>query len=540
MRSPLTETSNLLQPHQPAPADYYQNNLQHAFEFVLSRYADMLCAAHIHSLSQFLAASADAQRLLARLLTRKGPYFLRTSLHYAEVAELDAAVSELHQRGLISLNPGAADQLMALYTKSELCECFNVPTSIRKSTKSLIGEYVLSRYADEQIAKRLAALRPWIRLRAQRYWQLTQLLFFGNANQNWSTFVRKDLGQIRYEALPLTQPRYNDVRSLNAYLLGQNLHGLCYRLDEYPQLASALYKALENSLTPETPEDRLQRCALLLGQWAERNSKFDLALCVYELTDKPPARERRARILRRLKHPEAAELLRQEMLSAPLSAKEQVFAERFGRRGAGFQPKVTELRINAPYESIEEYALTTLIANGGWGIHCENTLFKSLTGLLYWPVIFADVEDAFTNPFQSAPHDLTSEDFCFRRRALLQQHEQWLQDDFVLAEFLQATYDAKIGTANRLVNWSLFETIPIAQWLEALPIGAIRRLCYFLIRNLADYRSGFPDLFVCYGSNNYEFVEVKGPNDQLQPQQRAWFKVLEGLALPARILKLRL
>ena len=92
MRSPLTETSNLLQPHQPAPADYYQNNLQHAFEFVLSRYADMLCAAHSHSLSQFLAASADAQRLLARLLIRKGPYFLRTSLHYAEVAELDAAV----------------------------------------------------------------------------------------------------------------------------------------------------------------------------------------------------------------------------------------------------------------------------------------------------------------------------------------------------------------------------------------------------------------------------------------------------------------
>tara|TARA_B100000900_G_scaffold87059_1_gene70686 strand:+ start:2014 stop:3603 length:1590 start_codon:yes stop_codon:yes gene_type:complete len=528
-----------LQPRQPAPADYYQNNLQHAFGFVLQRYADMLSAAHRRSLSQFLAASVDAQRLLARLLTRKGPYFLRATLNYGEISQVDAAIFELRQLGLISFDPGAADRLLKLYTKSELCECFNVPVVMRKTTKNLISEYLLSRYADRQIAKRLGAFGPWIRLREQGHWQLAQLLFFGNTNQDWSTFVRKDLGEIRYEALPLNQPQYTDADSLRDRLLAQNLHRLCYRLDEYPRLAAALYSALATALRRGTSEDLLQRCALRLGQWAERNSKVDLALCAYELTNKPPARERRARILQRLKRSEAAEALRQEILSAPLSAKEQVFAERFGRRGAGFQPPVTEMRIHGSYDSIEEYALTALIADGGWGLHCENALFKSLTGLLYWPVIFADVEDAFTNPFQSAPHDLSSEDFYDKRRTLITRHELRLNDDSAFAEFLQTTYDAKIGTANRLVNWSLFETVSIAQWLEAIPIIAIRRLCHFMIRNLADYRSGFPDLFICYGPATFEFVEVKGPNDQLQPQQRAWFRVLEELALPARVLKLR-
>ena len=57
-----------------------------------------------------------------------------------------------------------------------------------------------------------------------------------------------------------------------------------------------------------------------------------------------PARERRVRILQWLEQPEAAETYVRRF-SSPLSAKEQVFAERFGRRGAGFQPPVTEMFI---------------------------------------------------------------------------------------------------------------------------------------------------------------------------------------------------
>ena len=46
-------------------------------------------------------------------------------------------------------------------------------------------------------------------------------------------------------------------------------------------------------------------------------------------------------------------------------------------------------------------------------------------------------------------------------------------------------------------------------------------------------------LFICYGPDDFDFVEVKGPNDQLQPQQRAWFRVFDELKLPARVLKLK-
>ena len=86
----------------------------------------------------------------------------------------------------------------------------------------------------------------------------------------------------------------------------------------------------------------------------------------------------------------------------PALGKEAVFAERFGRRNAGFQP-IIEMEIAGCFDSVEQYALTKLLKPGGWGLHCENTLFKSFASLLYWPVIFADVDGAFTNPFQAAP-----------------------------------------------------------------------------------------------------------------------------------------
>ena len=49
-----------------------------------------------------------------------------------------------------------------------------------------------------------------------------------------------------------------------------------------------------------------------------------------------------------------------------------------------------------------------------------------------------------------------------------------------------------------------------------------------------------PDLLVFYPDGRYELIEVKGPNDQLQPVQRLWFKQFEALEVPARVLKIKL
>ena len=101
------------------------------------------------------------------------------------------------------------------------------------------------------------------------------------------------------------------------------------------------------------------------------------------------------------------------------------------------------------------------------------------------------------------------------------------------------TADLKWGTANPLVSWGLLQSVPLIHWLEVVPLTWVRQLSAFLIRNLGDYLKGFPDLFLCYKDGKAEFVEVKGPTDQLQPQQRAWFAILRDMGIDARIVKLK-
>ncbi|MEC7956909.1 MAG: VRR-NUC domain-containing protein [Pseudomonadota bacterium] len=523
---------------QPAPAGYYQNNLIVAFRFVLQRYRATLPASYALSLDEYLAASGDGQRLLARLLTRKGPYFLRAGLEYSEIDSTDRALTELTERGLLCREPGPADLLLRRITKQSLFECFHLPKLLRAQPKAMVIEHILGQYNDQAICRRLLVHAPWVRLKHPEHWQLARFLFFGTTNQDWSTFVLKDLGHTRYESMPLKQPQYTDAQALNFRLTVQQLQRASYRLDEYPLLADGLLISLKPMIEKNKEDSRLQRCAVRLGHWAERNQYFDLALEAYGLAEMPPARERRVRILHRLGRTIEANALHKAMRACPRSAKEAVFAERFGRRNAGFQPIISEMEIAGCFDSVEQYALTKLLKPGGWGLHCENTLFKSFAGLLYWPVIFADVDGAFTNPFQAGPHDLFEEAFCHRRQSLLAKHERRLADDEAFVAMLLDTLKQKHGIANRLVNWSLFETIPLHEWLKAMPINVIRLVAAFLIRNLNDYRTGFPDLFLCHGFHDFEFVEVKGPGDQLQPQQRAWLKQLATMDLPARILKL--
>ena len=76
--------------------------------------------------------------------------------------------------------------------------------------------------------------------------------------------------------------------------------------------------------------------------------------------------------------------------------------------------------------------------------------------------------------------------------------------------------------------------------VDAVPEDDLRHLLAIVRADLAGRRSGFPDLTIVYGPGRYEFVEVKGPTDQLQGQQRLWIQALKEHGLPVRVLRFRL
>ena len=531
----------MLTPDRPPPEDYYQNNCRTLFSFVLEHYADLLSAPDIAQLRRYLSLTDDAQRLFARLLTRKGPLIRLDSLNYAEIQDLNAALEQLVATQFICLNaPASGDQILAVARKAEVAAL-----SPRRLTKAARKDewvvHVLSRYTDRQVCQRMLAQFNWLIIRQPRIWQLVRLLYFGDNQQDWSAFVIRDLGMVRYEPWNMRTKRYESPQALQADLYFRRLSHLSRRLEEHPNLADELSACLQIEVSNDRfIQARRERTLLRIGRWHERADQPQAAVAVYGRVSRHPARERIVRVLHRCGDEQAADQWLQRIRDEPLSEEEAQFAERFGKRQAGYQPPVTQIDITEATSDIEQQALDLVLQPGEWGAHVENALLRTMTGLVYWQVIFADVAGAFTNPFQSGPHDLYREEFLQPRLKQLQILEADLQADEDLELHLLTVYKSKRGIANSLVDWQMFTEFSLRDVLDAMPIDDIRRLTQFLIRNLHSRGAGLPDLLVVHGPKHYELIEVKGPGDQLQPGQRVWFKHLARMGIPARVLRLRL
>jgi hypothetical protein len=59
----------------------------------------------------------------------------------------------------------------------------------------------------------------------------------------------------------------------------------------------------------------------------------------------------------------------------------------------------------------------------------------------------------------------------------------------------------------------------------------------FMLDDLEQSRTGFPDLTVFGGPRRYRFVEVKGPGDQLRREQRLWFAFFAKHDVAATVLR---
>ncbi len=528
-----------LSPGEAPPPDYYAANLRHLFSHVQDFYEDLLTAQECGYLHAFLSASADGQRLFARLLGRKGPWIRIDKLSYQEIDDLPAALAELERAGLVRLNATApAEALLGLLTQAERKAAL---PRVRGTRKAEWIADCLSRHSDERIRSVLGLRYAWVSLSHYHLVRLVQLLFFGDDHQDTSTFVLQDLGLMRFEGYSLSRAErlFPDRPALERYRRLRRLDRLCHRLDEAEALDGWLLEAL--NVVAQNRQEQRQRDRTLnrLGQQFERAGDFDRALETFGRSRMHPARERRARILKKLEDEAGTRDLVAHIAATPRCAEEVDFAKRFGRRAGRGEEVVTVVPLPEPVEHIEAHAAALLGANGAFAFHLENALPRSLAGLAYWEQIFAPLPGAFTNPFQTGPLDLFWPDFAEARAEAIAERTAALSAPGAMKAALAETFAEKYGIANRLVSWRHFDQTVLEVLLRYVPEDALRALAGHVIRWPYRTRNGFPDLTVVYGPGNFEFVEVKGPTDQLQPGQRVWLSAMKELELPARVLKFK-
>lgn len=532
-----------------SPALYYLANFHRALEWLGRHHLDLMDDAERDFLRRFPALPLPAQALLVRMVMRKGPHFRAGKLRYAELGCPLRAAEALLGAGWVSREALlTVAEVAGLMRREELLQHFGSHLPRPPRSKALL---------TATLAEALPGSRPfadWCPAATEVVLSLTvaglcerlRLMFFGNLAQDWSEFVLADLGIFRYETVEMA-PGARGFRSRAE--VEAHLH--LYRCRERLAAGEAV-AALWPELGPRPVDSphlarRHGRLALALGRQLEREGELEQALALYREAGGEGSRVRRIRVLERLERHAQAHALALEAMAAPESGAEAQLAARALQRlsprlGLGRLPRAPRaeevripLRLPRAAGRVEEAVRAHFHTAEAPVFYVENTLICSLFGLLCWEAIFAPVPGAFFHPFQAAPADLHDGAFRQRRAALFDACLARLADGSY-RDAIRHNFAAKQGMQSPFVFWSMLTEELLELALACLPSAHLRACFERLLLDLRENRAGMPDLIQFWpAQQRYRMLEVKGPGDRLQDNQKRWLAFCAEQGMPVAV-----
>ena len=532
----------LLEPRKPPPADYYAKNIQTIVDRVLDLYGEILDEDERRFGKTISGLSTNGKRLVARLCTRKSEMFRLSSLVYNEISEPEVAIAELVDKNLcVTDHDVEVVAALKLFSRAQLQEVF--PSVPRTGTRDVFVTRLLEQEESADILVRLFDFSPWLTFSSRTFLDVYSFLFFGNLYEDLSTFVLSDLGVRTYEKYELNESTrlFHSRRSLQRYFSLASVRERYF--EERESLETAEFKKLSDELGPKSDERAIERIRSNtlneLGRDLERRKEFSLACSLYRQSTLHPARERMVRCYKKLALDENSASLLDEIRNSPWTMEEREFARTFESRfdEASLCPIILR-NLDAEYEyvTIEEHAAGLIQAEDVLAFHLENSVPTGLFVLTYWEWIFAPVKGAFVNEFQIAPLDLFWPDF-FENRS--EYFTDPLHSSSELKKRILQTAESKRGLACRGMNWEIWTEEFLEIFLASVPVEVLINLLSVMKRDLRQMWSGFPDLTVITPEKSIEFVEVKGPNDRLQLNQRIWIRALVEHEIPVSVMRFK-
>jgi tetratricopeptide (TPR) repeat protein len=360
--------------------------------------------------------------------------------------------------------------------------------------------------------------------------------------------VLTELGLQRFESVPFTPESraFQSRHEVDTYLA---LHRLRQRLDD-GELPADLFPEMPPPADNRWLATRRARLLLQLGREAERSGDAALALRLYRESASSEARIRQLRVLERQgEHTAAFELATQALNSSPNETEHQALVRilpRLQRRlklpaePSDSEPTHERWDLSLPGPQWVERAVVEALSEPGAPVYyVENSLLTGLFGLLCWPAIFAPLPGAFFHPFHHGPADLYREDFVVRRRDTFDACLAHLEDGSY-QEVIRATWREKHGLASPFVHWAIVDEPLVELALTCIPAVHLRLCFERLLGDLKANRAGLPDLIQFMpdapaGEPRYRMIEVKGPGDRLQDNQRRWLTFFHRHAMPVAV-----
>jgi len=539
-------------------ASYYLDNFSMVLSTILSRYADLLAPDEQRFITEFAKVPRHSQSLLVRMVMRRGDLFRASRLQYAEIGDTRTAAVPLIEGGWITDRPMLdVERLQGVLTKPELIRCFRLPRRYAVWRKPdliamLTPQFARPRcFADWWPGQVDVVYALLVAPACERF----RLMFFGNHRQGWSDFVTADLRIFKYEQIERTlHSRPFQTRAhIEAFERLQECRELFEQGMPLADLLQIIPQPIEGGCWIE---DRRQKLLFSIAREFERAGEVDTALSLYLHCSHRGARTRAIRLKARARDWEATRALCLDAQKLPESEAELQYLRRvlprasrqLGIADAAVDTAPTIPRFDLALEDVRgagavEYGVRDHLARGladcSTVRYVENGLINALFGLLCWPAIFAPITGAFFHSFQRAPADLASVHFYRRRRGYFDECLSQLKS----GRYRQAiwrTYGQKWGIQSPFVRWHGLDRTLLTWALDCFPATHLQLWFEWIARDVEENRTGFPDLVQFWpDENKYRLIEVKGPGDRLQNNQRRFLEFCVSHGMPVSVCYVR-
>jgi DNA polymerase-3 subunit epsilon len=527
-----------MQLRKDLPLKYYLDHFRDMTGTIRKAHYAFLEEEHHQFLSDFAALSEDAQCLYVRFVNRKGRYFFRETLKYAEISDIDRALEELKEKSFVRLP--VREELLLIFegvAKERLQEyCEELGLSYKKSWPKprfleLFATADLSGFPLERLGNCVVQ---------EKFEELSYLLFlyFGEISQNLALYTMRDLGIWSENKRTNFVPKFSTKDEALS-------HFFYSRLIEEVDVETYDLTQIDQWPSPVNEESLHLRESLLvaLGEELRKQERFSEALAVFEKARIHPGRERRIRLLYQMGEVERALGELHTILEDPTSDEELLFAEDFLERKF-HQKRLTSLSQmlqdaavmsldEAYFRRPEEGVIHTLARSGVQSHHAENSLWRTLFGALFWHEIFESEKNTFHSPFDRLPEELGSAQFYVKHHGAIVEKLGLLLEHKEFSEYLDGLRSEE---KNGLFSWDEEIVTAVKALVEHAPPEKISAVLIYLAHDFHRRSRGFPDLMIIE-NGNVRFAEIKAPGDSLRSHQLMQMKMLKKAGFEVELLK---
>lgn len=535
---------------EPLPTFYYHDHFVELLSFVERHYVHALFDEHRRFIDDFAALSKPAQCLYVRLVNRKGRAFARRRLRYPEIGSLDAPLGELENNGWIG--PPEADHwadVAAALTRDELLALLmpDVAGLGRRLKKSDYLREALRHPSPAALLSRLD-FGNWFVQRRQGAVRYLIYLYFGHLPDGLEKFTMRDLGLTRVQRFTDEfEPRFESrEEAAEHFFFAERLNQL--RTTDTALLLERM--SADSDSWPAPAYDGSERLrdelAFKLGRAAERAKRPEDALRFYERAASASCTERRVRCLITVGRTGEAKTVLEACLARAGEDPRWLFAaDLHGRTFGGKRttPATDALKAARTIELDESWCGAAERGVVEWygrkGDACfrvENSLWRTLFGLVFWDELFGASASELHSPFEWRPKSLSNGRFYRQHAALVEAKLTALADPGRLLHDLLGSSTRHYGTQNGVFRWrrqTLDALFALVRHIDPAALAApLRRLA----RRFDDYCHGYPDLLVI-SDDVARFVEVKAEGDQLRPNQLRRLEELKKAGFEVEVLR---